>query len=229
MKLNETITMTTFLTNGGIFKKIQGTSGQPFTWLDSTLALVLDKKYYLAHSGEKTINPYFTTLLKLEDDEVIADSLQELANNIIATFKNKWGRLYTALVDKTYNPIENYNMEQVRTPNLQRDIESKQKTDISVTTDAENNASTYGFNSASAVPSGKNEGDSTVTTEGSLEDNKTVTQDKETGTDTLTRHGNIGVTTNQQMLEAEVSLRNSYIFYDIVMADVDGILTLAIY
>lgn len=45
----------------------------------------------------------------------------------------------------------------------------------------------------------------------------------------LTRAGNIGVTTSQQMLESEVVLRNKYKFWDIVFADLDSLLTLPIY
>lgn len=45
----------------------------------------------------------------------------------------------------------------------------------------------------------------------------------------LKRHGNIGVTTSQQMLESEIVLRNKYTFWDIVFTDLDRFLTLPIY
>ena len=44
----------------------------------------------------------------------------------------------------------------------------------------------------------------------------------------LTRSGNIGVTTSQQMAESEIQLR-SWLFFENVMKDVDSLLTLAIY
>lgn len=45
---------------------------------------------------------------------------------------------------------------------------------------------------------------------------------------TLTRKGNIGVTTSQQMLQSEIELRKTD-FYKIVYEDIDNILTLKIY
>lgn len=45
---------------------------------------------------------------------------------------------------------------------------------------------------------------------------------------TLHRHGNIGVTTNQQMIESERELWNWY-FYDVVFRDVDKYLTVSVY
>lgn len=45
---------------------------------------------------------------------------------------------------------------------------------------------------------------------------------------TLHRHGNIGVTTSQQMIEAERELWKWY-FFDVVFADVDKFLTISVY
>lgn len=44
----------------------------------------------------------------------------------------------------------------------------------------------------------------------------------------LTRSGNIGVTTSQQMAESEIQLR-SWLYFENVMKDVDSLLTLSIY
>lgn len=46
---------------------------------------------------------------------------------------------------------------------------------------------------------------------------------------TLTRSGNIGVTTSQQMLESEIALRAFTIFRDVVIPNVDELFTLPIY
>lgn len=45
---------------------------------------------------------------------------------------------------------------------------------------------------------------------------------------TLHRHGNIGVTTNQQMIESEIELRK-HNFFEIVFSDIDKYLTLSVY
>lgn len=54
-------------------------------------------------------------------------------------------------------------------------------------------------------------------------ENKTINN-----TRTLKRHGNIGVTTSQQMIESELELRKKF-FYEIVFRDIDMYLTLAVY
>ena len=116
--------------------------------------------------------------------------------------------------------------------------------------------SIYGYNSNSAVPSDSSslsashqntktynnvaDTDSRKKTYNNVADTDTRSltynnvQDQETRnmkdkTDhTLTRHGNIGVTTSQQMLQSEIDVRQ-YLFFDGVMSDVDKFLTLAIY
>ena len=66
--------------------------------------------------------------------------------------------------------------------------------------------------------------DITSSTTGSAEN--TETRDLAVGaTHTLTRSGNIGVTTSQQMLESEYQLRTKH-FFDMVFANVDDVLTI---
>ena len=78
--------------------------------------------------------------------------------------------------------------------------------------DIDTHQSIYGFNSETPVPTGDSN------TSGS----------KLTNTTELTRSGNIGVTTSQQMLESELKLRQ-WNFIDQIMEDVDSILCLKIY
>ena len=54
------------------------------------------------------------------------------------------------------------------------------------------------------------------------------TEDTESGTRTLTRSGNIGVTTSQQMIQSEIELWQ-WNFFESVYADVDSVLTTQIY
>ena len=62
-------------------------------------------------------------------------------------------------------------------------------------------------------------------------DYNTQNTDNHTGTDTITKnnntHGNIGVTTTQDMIKSEVELRKT-LFFNIVYNDIDTILTLSI-
>lgn len=54
-------------------------------------------------------------------------------------------------------------------------------------------------------------------------------QNVKSGSISRTRHGNIGVTMTQQLIEAEIELRNKWQFYNIVINDVANELTLLTY
>lgn len=54
-------------------------------------------------------------------------------------------------------------------------------------------------------------------------------EDSETENHTLTRHGNIGVTTTQQMLQSDIDLWKWSFFYDVLFPSLDRVLTLPIY
>ena len=66
------------------------------------------------------------------------------------------------------------------------------------------------------------------TTENEWNASNTTENSKETNNYTLTRSGNIGVTTSQMMAESEVQLRKNN-FIEIVFRDIDSVLTLDIY
>lgn len=209
-----------------IFNAIHNVSNQPFQWLSQGIADTLDQEYYLNHSGDKNVSPLVEKLLTLTGVNMV----QKVANIIINKFEDKWTRLYNAFIDGDYEPLENYSMEEVETPNITRDITEKQKTKIETeTTDDKTENEVYGFNSATPVPSGDSNHNGTITVSGDENENKITKQDKETGTRSLTRHGNIGVTTSQQMLESEIKLRENFLFFNMLFKDVDSVMTLLIY
>ena len=135
--------------------------------------------------------------------------------------------------------VRQYGKSSTRTDNLQHRKTGTETTTPDLT-DTEtpnetntNNSGVFGFNSPAAVP------DSTATetrtgtntrrttgeseTEYNTTDADTGTQtmadsgsDTETRNYTLTRSGNIGVTTSQQMLESEMLLRGKWNMYDII-------------
>lgn len=120
------------------------------------------------------------------------------------------------------------------------------------TTSTNNNANNvYGFNSSEPVGADNQIGTTTAHTDaldtetrnltatnetnetGSVETTRqadTITTNSGTTTNnkTLTRSGNIGVTTSQQMIESERELWNWY-FFDVIFRDIDKMLTLSIY
>lgn len=215
-KLIETINISDLLsdTEKGIFQEIRTIDNSTkLVWLTEDVSKQLDKDLYLQYSSEKRISDYMERMLKLQEDGTIANALQEIAKNLLQRFSEKWNRLYLALVTSTYSPTENYDMEEKETPDLTRTKNVK----TSVT--QENGI--YGFNSATPTPQSE-----TVSSGEKLDNEET---EKNTGTKTLTRHGNIGVTTNQQMINQEIELRNNANFVNILFDDVDSILCLLVY
>lgn len=87
-----------------------------------------------------------------------------------------------------------------------------------ITTDTKNlsDSTTYGRSEAANI-------DISDTSTYNSSNNKTINM-----TRTLKRHGNIGVTTSQQMIESELELRKKQ-FFEIVFRDIDTYLTLNIY
>ena len=117
----------------------------------------------------------------------------------------------------------------------------------------------YGFNSATAVPSDTSTGtqtgvsdselsfDNRVNTDGfanrqdtqtknltdaetrNLSGNETYNDVKDDTEHSLTRSGNIGVTTTQQMLEQELNIWDVFDYFEIVFKDIDSLMLLDIY
>lgn len=225
--LLETINMDDLIINGAIFKKIQETENQPFEWLTSDMAMQLDLKLYLEHSGDKWISPYFEKLLVLEEDGDL-DALSTIAKNVIMTYEDKWNKIYESLKTE-YNPLENYDMEQVETPDITREKSVEVNTKMKTTSGGSTSNGIHGFNSALPVSTTESEIDSEVEVEGLADDNTSHELDTETGTRELSRHGNIGVTTSQQMLQSEIDVRSKNIFINDILDDVAKIICLSIY
>lgn len=160
----------------------------------------------------------------------------------------------TETPDITRTKATNTNLTTTTGKDTDLTEEKKVKSDIttSTTNDIVDN-DVYGFNSSTPVPNNKSTRNGSVTVSGDDTKNVetihttgdgtknvetvTVTGDEddnvetetESGTRGLTRHGNIGVTTSQQMLQSEIDLRNNFNFMNQLMDDVDSILCLLVY
>ena len=136
------------------------------------------------------------------------------------------------------------NLSHVKTGTETRTDNLTDTTTPNLTTNTEN--SVFGFNSSAAVPSGGQEQTATGTnteTHTGTEQNQYNLSDTDTGTQTLldggsdthtrnyelTRSGNIGVTTSQQMIQSERDLWLWNFFHEVVFPDIDRVLTLQIY
>lgn len=183
----------------GIFSLLQ----PKFDWMSVEDAKTLDLDYYLNH-GQRSISPLYEQLINQQSNNQDFNALNKLVDIIYLKFKDKWNRIYDIYIKSTYNALENYSMTEV------------EKNATKVTSTDSTKGGSYGFNSDVSVP--VNDSNSTSVVEGNGEDNKRE----------LTRSGNIGVTTSQQMLESELQLRK-YNFYEELFKDVNSVVTLSIY
>ena len=183
----------------GIFTLLQ----PKFDWMSVEDAKTLDLDYYLNH-GQRSISPLYEQLINQQANNEAFNALNKLVDIIYLKFKDKWNRIYDTYIKSTYNALENYSMTEV------------EKNATKVTSTDNTKGGSYGFNSDVSVP--VNDSNSTSVVEGNGEDNKRE----------LTRSGNIGVTTSQQMLESELQLRK-YNFYEELFKDVNSVATLSIY
>ena len=186
-----------------------------FTWLDEEKADIYDFLYF--HNS-------YSKIISFLYEEVVenASLMNVLISSIIERYKDKWNRLYNTLITEQYNPLENYSMEESEKFKV-ANVDSV-KTNSSDSGTANSTNDNYGFNSITAQPATKSTTTTSATSTNNVDGTKTTDSDK-----TLTRKGNIGVTTSQQMLESEVILRNKYLFQDIIFKDLDDILMLDIY
>lgn len=185
----------------------------------------LDLEYFGNHSGAKTISPLVHRLLNSQG-ELPIDVIKLLANMISDKYRIGWQMLWQSLQNESaYVPYENYDMheESHKTSTGADTANGADNTNHGKTSDT--NLYHYGFNSTDKQPSGAettSEGGSTNV----AHNNSETHNSEENGT--LHRHGNIGVTTNQQMIESEIELRKKN-FFEIVYSDVDSVLALKIY
>ena len=167
-------------------------------------------------------------------------SLEYLKRNINYWFARRlfdFGRIYDAL-RMEYSPIENYD----RKENITRDYENSGIDKASTTLGSTTTSTNIGTNDNENKVSAYNESDYTNREKDIQSHNSTVTNTG-SGTDTtqteygLKRkevedvrvHGNIGVTTSQQMIESEMSLRAKYDIYKIIAKEFEREFLVQIY
>lgn len=195
-------------------------------WKDAVSSTDLNVAFY-NHSGQKIISNVVNHFLD-DTNRLTSDGLDKLCSTLVSVYGKNWSKLYNTL-DLDYNPINNYDMTEESEDN---ETNTGTNTDVKTGYDtskatADTNALVYGFNSATGV----NSNDNKSTTDQSVTYNTTNTDTinhTTTNKHKLTRSGNIGVTTSQQMIQAERDLWLWY-YFDAVFDDIDKLLTLRIY
>ena len=165
---------------------------------------------YIINRYDRIMSPLFVRLYdKYEEDK--EDTCKAVASIIKMKFLFNWNKLAEAMFSD-YNPIDNYNMIE----NKNTDYEEHTVTDSN-----EKTTSRYqGFNSTEMHDVSESESD------GDIDTTKTDTGTK--AKNELTRRGNIGVTTSQQMIESEFTLRKKNVL-DQIYKDIDTILFIDYY
>lgn len=230
----------------GIFTDMQALD---VPWKDEDIAENLDI-LYANHSGDRPISKL--VYKHLENGIVSALGRSVIALSVLIMYKTQWERLYSVL-SAEYSPISNYDMVETEsgTNEVSRASESRDTrtetgtrtvSDTGTVSDSGTNSTdtgVFGFNSTEDVPSDTASGTNSNQETRNLTRTETPNiSEVETGTDsgtesgehsrTLTRRGNIGVTTSQQLLQSEIELWQ-WSFFNQVFEDLDRVLTLQVY
>lgn len=176
---------------------------------------------YLMNSGEKYISNLVQYYLDTKSTSIMA--LNSISLVITGRFKDKWDKISLAL--KTdYAPLENYSMEEKESTNTNVKTTSKGSSSSNGTSGSDSGV--YGYNSIESTPSSTSKSNANQENQQSSEDSVVGSEDDNYRK--LTRHGNIGVTTSQQMLQSEIELRQ-YDFVKEIFKDIDSMLCLKCY
>lgn len=142
----------------------------------------------------------------------------DFLQNMIGVWSNKWQRTMKKWIDALntkYNPLENYDrMEEWQDDNVRNSKTSRSEvatgsdtSESSGSGNTENTRSAYNssvyqpHDNAASSSTGSNTSNSTTSATGNIQDNQTELL-KRIGR----AHGNIGVTTSQQMLQSELDI-----------------------
>lgn len=241
------------LIDGGIFKAL---SLLNVPWKNDIDDTALDLEYYGNISGQKFVSPLLCRLLG-DNDKLTSANITTLANVLFAMFGKNWAELYETL-SYEYNPISNYDMTETETSSgttsdtlTHTGTQNTTHTGTVGTSDTQtvNGSGTgstendvWGFNSSSAIEDNLSETETsnTNTATGSSTQTNNLTDARtdnltDTGSGshsdsrTLTRSGNIGVTTSQQMIQSQRDLWVWNYIYNVVFPDVDKVLTISTY
>lgn len=169
---------------------------------------------YLSNRLDKILSPLYSRLIDHYDGN-IATANEKIIKIIENKFLFNWNKLATGFF-ADYNPIHNYDMSE----HEEVDNDRKVNSDVTSSTETSDTQKYAGFNSGSTLPvASESEGESETTTTGELASNEQVEDNERT----LTRAGNIGVTTTAQMLTQEFELRKRTLL-DKIYEDMDTIL-----
>lgn len=238
------------LEGNGIFTAIS-----QITWFPGVIPAHVDTYFMLKH-GDKLASKVCDKFADA-DGHITGQKLTNLANVLHNAFFVNWEHEFKTLTVE-YNPIENTDyVEEINDVSHKENVGNNVTTGKMTTTNenvttgkfsSTNDVNVAGFDSASNVPASDSTSSSDYTGDGT--DPLTVTSttttdylDKQhtpltvdaTGSEdgtygrTVRKHGNIGVTTNAQMISSDIDVWKLNNFYDILCNDICKVIALSIF
>lgn len=199
----------------GIFSAISQIS-----WFPGVKPAQLDTYFMLMH-GEKLASKILDNFTN-EDGVIEGENISKLAKVIHNTYITNWEHEYKTLTVE-YNPIENTDYIETYTGSASGTAGGSATDSGKVTTTNK----TAGLGGSGYANDNQSE-----TTFGTGNDaRKTTTTSTSSGTDQheIRKHGNIGVTTNAQMIESDIDVWKLNNFYEILCSDICKMIALSIF
>lgn len=192
-----------------------------------SLAYPICVGYYTTHSANKPVAPIYQIILDfikekgdIQEDQYLILTNTTLGLDIIRPmFIDKWTRTYNLLLRNDYDPLNSYKIKDTITYDTTINTGTKETTE----SDNDINVDTYGFNSETPVGADSTSNRVSETVTGDINDNKQI----KTGTETTDHEGYDRTPAN--LIKAELNMRATNIFIDIVYKDIDTVATLLIY
>ena len=158
------------------------------------------------------------------DGHITGDNLKALAKVIYNVNIISWRNIYRDLTVK-YNPIENTDFVETIKDHSSSSGETSSESEASGENSSETDNSRYGFNSSTAAPERKDEISGSDSSSGS---SSASTSTEGTYEREYRKHGNIGVTTNAQMITSDLEVWKNKCA-DYFIRDICELIALSIY
>lgn len=186
---------------------------------------IFSNVHFFEPLGISSSEVYTTFTFKYFNFIYISSDVTEVAS-IISNLAEIYNNEYTTKVSMLlmdYNPIENYNSSETETTTSENATTTGNENTTTTTTNSTSENSGETTNKVSPYDSenfnNDNNTTTTNTTTGNATDTTTINDrgnmsSNGTSSRTLTRKGNIGVTTTQQMIESEYELRAKNLVFE---------------
>lgn len=186
---------------------------------------IFSNVHFFEPLGISSSEVYTTFTFKYFNFIYISSDVTEVAS-IISNLSEIYNNEYTTKVGlllMDYNPIENYNSTETETTTTENATTTGNENTTTTTTNSTTENSGVSTNKVSPYDSenfnNDNNTTTTNTTSGNATDTTTINDNGNmtsngSSSRTLTRKGNIGVTTTQQMIESEYELRAKNLVFE---------------